>query len=412
MPELERAFVQAVTAEGTLGVSLAVSVRSSLVATIPEGQTALSMAAIFKLSICPGVLSCSVEAASDAGRRRRLQLSSFLISQPISLDDNQAISDALIPPIVNATEVATLLAVDVSTLQIGAATVDSVGVALTVQLQGAPIATDADAFNSSSVAAVLGLDATDVTVLSSIQVVTPPAPPPAVLTLPSPQPPSLPSPDLPPSSPLPFSPPAILQASPPSAHPLVSLTPLAPPSPRAVSPLSPPRPLSPQLISTPSLPPPSEPLLGQLLPIVSATGGGSALLIILVAGAAAVLMGFAAGVRFYLLNHKVSSRAPVEPSGTHTTYTPGMASRGALPQLIRLPAPGAFSEGDSTSRCNSEGSSSDLAALRQRVQNAAEKRRAGAYTPDMASRALPQPKGLPAPGAFSEGASTSRCNSV
>ena len=96
------------------------------------------------------------------------------------------------------------------------------------------------------------------------------------------------------------------------------------------------------------------------------------------------------------LRQRVQDAAEKRRAGA---YTPDTASR-ALPQPKGLPAPGAFSEGGSTSRRNSEGSSSDLVALRHRVQDAAEKRRAGAYTPDAASRQLPQPKGLPAPGAF------------
>ena len=47
-----------------------------------------------------------------------------------------------------------------------------------------------------------------------------------------------------------------------------------------------------------------------------------------------------------------------------------------------------------------EGLSEGLMALRLRVQQAAEKRRSGAYSPDIASRHLPQPMGLPAPGTF------------
>ena len=201
--QLTSSLVQAATTEGTTSVSISITLRSSVGASVPPRRTPDQVADAIRLAFCrdTDVSTCSVVTAESGTGRRQLQTSSlFTLSQLIEVSANQSLSDVLLSPIINATEVSSALAVDVSELSLGTPSVDGVAVVMNLEQSGAPSTSVVDALNSSSVAAALGVASVTVSQLTPAETITPPAPPPA--EPPSrPSPPPLPTP--PPSSPVP-----------------------------------------------------------------------------------------------------------------------------------------------------------------------------------------------------------------
>ena len=132
--------------------------------------------------------------ATRGPERRQLQsLGSFTILQQIEPDVNQTVSTFLKPPVFNTSHVASLLGMSESEISIGIPTVAGVVATLHVEQAGAPNAVVTNAFNSTSIAAAIGVDSDTVSQLEPAFTTTPPQPPPSPSPAQSPLPPATPT---------------------------------------------------------------------------------------------------------------------------------------------------------------------------------------------------------------------------
>ena len=195
--QLMSSLTQAATTADTSSVSVSLVVQSSLTATLPASRSAEQVAAALQLSICSTSDNSGCSVTTSRTDRRHLQTAasaSFTVEQVISLTSNQSLSEVLVAPSVNVSDVSSLLAVDSSELDVGTPTVAGVAATLSVEATGTPTATVAESLSTTSMAAALGVDASQLSVLEAPRTVTPPAPPPTQ----PPSPPTLPPPSLPP----------------------------------------------------------------------------------------------------------------------------------------------------------------------------------------------------------------------
>jgi hypothetical protein len=207
---LASSLTQAASTTGATNVQVTFFHQSSVDAVVPAGLSAEQVAAAMQISLCGSVESpgCTVTVGSTNGRRKLQSETSFTISQEVLLSDETPVSDLLVAPVLNVSEVSSQLFVDPSELSIGTSTVQGLVATVSVEQTGPPVADGEGGLDVIAATAALGID--PVEVVYSTQTITPPAPPPSF-------PPSPPSP--PPPSPPPPPPPSSPPPSPPSPSP-------------------------------------------------------------------------------------------------------------------------------------------------------------------------------------------------
>ncbi len=240
----------------TTTVSLAVV--TPITATVPASATGAETAAALQAEACGTAAppECTVEEESPSTRRlrrRTQQAATFTATRQLELTSNETLA----APTINASNVAAALGVDASAVAAIAGS-SAVHASVTIVTEGTVAETANATTGALSVQQALpgllsdslGIDGSEISVVTTPSVITPPQPPPY-------RPPYAPPHAPPQAPPLPLVPPSPSTSPlwPPSSFPeLPPSSPPASPSPRTPL-LSPPMPLPPE----PSPPPPPQP---------------------------------------------------------------------------------------------------------------------------------------------------------